>query len=363
MKFNPVSKERPRSEIVARNIESYKSILNAKYESNDFLTMSELLSPEYRWYGAIGTGYSYEDEEERADLLEHATAFRQAVPDISMKHHMFGEGNMVGNYCVVEGTHTGSYLGVKASGNRVNCVSVSIARFDTDGLLIEERELWDEMTFLRQFGYISDMESKLIIGLLVNRPHLPESCTYPEISLPEFSDILFNAEGAIPLDRDPVVVRNIKNWLGFTDKKYMHQDFEGIHEVMSENYQHFAGGGYHSDVSDSASFQSMCELFKREMDEHPDINFESELFGEGDMVAYNVAPHFTHTDHMLGVAPSDRKVRFFNISIGRFGEDGRIAEETELHDFLALYKQIGVISNSPKNVTLLDVLKELNRAQ
>ena len=52
------------------------------------------------------------------------------------------------------GTNTGDMGGVAATGRRFSFRSVSVGRFSSDGLVAEQRDYWDLMTFLGQIGAV-----------------------------------------------------------------------------------------------------------------------------------------------------------------------------------------------------------------
>lgn len=359
MKFDINKLAEARHPDVTHHIHHWEMALKEKYLEGNRQAYERYLAADYQWFGTVGEQYALSDNAGTQRMYQLSEDFRAGFSDIVLSHHMLGESNMAGNYCIVEATHSGTYCGIEATGNRVRFATVAIARFDPEGNLVEERELWDELGLLRQIDFIRDKTSTLLVGLISAMDKVADLSLYPSINLPEISRILYCDQTFEQDNRDLKVLRNIASWLKFTEKKYTRQDFETINEVMSSQYQYFGSGNYHADTSIPAVRQDMLNCFKAEMEEHPDIHFHSHLFGEGDMAVYNVAPEFTHTDNLLGIPPTHRRLRFVNISIGRFDAQGRIAEETEIHDFIAMYKQLGLIPNDKPLFRLVDVLRHL----
>jgi predicted ester cyclase len=350
----------PRDPQVAANIATWQQIIEYRYAGNRYEDMLSLLDPTYRWYGTVGADYGYQDNEERQTLLSLAKSVQQAFANLSITHHMFGEGCMVGNYFFIEGRHEGDYYDIAATGRPIKMLGLAIARFNPQGQLVEERELTDEMTLLRQLGFIKDQDAAGVSGLFHNMNAFPPVPPYPPMPIPPIEEFLFNR--GVEMDtsqRDPIVVRNIINWRRFTDVKYKYQNWGTVEEVMSPHFFGFHFGGMKFDYGDLETRARLFDFFEKELIEHPDMHFDSRLFGEGNIGLYNVIPQFTHTGTTWGVEPTGRPARMFNISIGRFDQQGRILEETEVHDMLAVYKQLGFIEDNKNNLSLLGVLRNL----
>jgi steroid delta-isomerase-like uncharacterized protein len=50
------------------------------------------------------------------------------------------------------GTHRGSFLGMDATGNRIQVEGATFSRFDADGLVVEDVNFWDVGALLTQLG-------------------------------------------------------------------------------------------------------------------------------------------------------------------------------------------------------------------
>jgi steroid delta-isomerase-like uncharacterized protein len=78
----------------------------------------------------------------------------------------------------------------------------------------------------------------------------------------------------------------------------------------------------------------------------PDLHQEIEdMVAEGDKVAVRVTMTATHRGPFLGVAPTDRRVRYEGMDFFRFRE-GKMVEHWTATDDLGLMQQLGVVPSS-----------------
>jgi predicted ester cyclase len=66
------------------------------------------------------------------------------------------------------------------------------------------------------------------------------------------------------------------------------------------------------------------------------------VFGEGDMVAWNVRTTGTHTGEMAGIPPTGRRIELLSPNIGRV-RDGRAAEHWADQSMFQFLQQVGAI--------------------
>ena len=79
-------------------------------------------------------------------------------------------------------------------------------------------------------------------------------------------------------------------------------------------------------------------------DSWPDLEIVVEhAVAEGDWVAGRCTATATHTNTVMGVAPTNRKVQAAFWDMHRFDPDGRIVESWNLMDSLALMQQLGLV--------------------
>jgi steroid delta-isomerase-like uncharacterized protein len=78
--------------------------------------------------------------------------WRQAFPDLRITmEQVVAEGDLVAVHFVAEGANTGAANGMPATGKSVRIPAMTIFRF-TDGKIVEEWPMFNELDFLRQLG-------------------------------------------------------------------------------------------------------------------------------------------------------------------------------------------------------------------
>jgi predicted ester cyclase len=82
-------------------------------------------------------------------------ALREGLPDlVCPMEEVVAEGERVAGRFSLRGTHTGTLLGIPATGQQVNVGVMVIARFDERGKWIEDWASWDQLGMLQQLGVI-----------------------------------------------------------------------------------------------------------------------------------------------------------------------------------------------------------------
>lgn len=82
------------------------------------------------------------------------TMFHAAFPDVHYtSEHIFGEGDLVTDHWIMEGTHQGSFMGIPPTGKRVKVSGVDIFRM-ADGQIVERWAVIDSLSMLQQLGAI-----------------------------------------------------------------------------------------------------------------------------------------------------------------------------------------------------------------
>lgn len=88
----------------------------------------------------------------REDIKAHMKEWQEAFPDFEFEvKDAVAEDDVVMTYFVATGTHDGSMRGIPATGNTFEGEGVQIDRFE-DGEVIEEINIWDNLTFFEQLG-------------------------------------------------------------------------------------------------------------------------------------------------------------------------------------------------------------------
>jgi steroid delta-isomerase-like uncharacterized protein len=92
----------------------------------------------------------------REGLKGVVSAFRSAFPDMHWAvEEMVGEGEKVFTRLTFTGTHRGDFMGIPASGKRVEVKGMVIDRL-AGGKMADSRILMDTMTMMRQLGVIPE---------------------------------------------------------------------------------------------------------------------------------------------------------------------------------------------------------------
>jgi steroid delta-isomerase-like uncharacterized protein len=90
-----------------------------------------------------------------------------------------------------------------------------------------------------------------------------------------------------------------------------------------------------------AGFRMLFDAFTSA---YPDMNVTIEkTVSEGDYVVVHVVVKGTHLGEGIGVAPTDREVKFGGFCLIRV-EGGKIVEAWNQYDFMTMYQQLGVLS-------------------
>lgn len=76
----------------------------------------------------------------------------------------------------------------------------------------------------------------------------------------------------------------------------------------------------------------------------PDLNVRiEELVNGGDKVAISITLTGTHEGDLMGILPTGKPVKIHGMILSHF-EGGKIIDEWEILDMLALFQQLGIVS-------------------
>lgn len=110
-------------------------------------------------FGALIAGDFVEHEEEpgipptKEGVLESFRMLRSAFPDLRMNvEDVIASGDKVVARLRTTGTHQGDFMGVPATGKRVDVPVIDIMRFDDAGLVCEHWGVTDVMSMMQQLG-------------------------------------------------------------------------------------------------------------------------------------------------------------------------------------------------------------------
>ena len=123
----------------------FKEVWNEGREA----TIDELFSD-------AGVGYGLGDTETevrgRAQFKVFVRNLRGSLPDIHISvEDIMGEDDKVMVRILLEGTHSGSGLGVPPSGRRIRIAGIVLVRI-SKGQIVEGWNSWDQLGLLRQIG-------------------------------------------------------------------------------------------------------------------------------------------------------------------------------------------------------------------
>jgi steroid delta-isomerase-like uncharacterized protein len=83
--------------------------------------------------------------------------YRAAFPDLQMSpEDVIASGDKVVTRARATGTHQGEFMGMPATGRRIDVQLVDIVRFDDDGLGREHWGVFDTMTMMQQLGVVPE---------------------------------------------------------------------------------------------------------------------------------------------------------------------------------------------------------------
>ena len=108
---------------------------------------------------------------------------------------------------------------------------------------------------------------------------------------------------------------------------------ERLAEVCAENYVQHSG---RSASGIAAQIENYRQIFARWPDRV--MRVDDRIFGDGKLVARNTFTA-THSQTVLGIAPTGRKISYRAIDIWRVAE-GKLAEHWDIVDFAELEKQL-----------------------
>jgi steroid delta-isomerase-like uncharacterized protein len=91
----------------------------------------------------------------KAGVIEYFRMLLAAFPDLRMvPEDVMGCGDKVVARVVVTGTHKGPFMGMSATGKRVEVKLIDIIRFGDDGQAREHWGLTDQLAMMQQLGAI-----------------------------------------------------------------------------------------------------------------------------------------------------------------------------------------------------------------
>ena len=138
----PASQALPNELIVRRFVDE---VLNNADDS----AMSDLVHPDYRHLTPDG------ELRGRDGLKALFDDYRSGLPDLNVAiDDLVVSGNKVATSIKLTGTHSGDFLGIRATGKLLSVHGMVLSRLE-DGKIIEEWEVLDLLGMFRQLGVVS----------------------------------------------------------------------------------------------------------------------------------------------------------------------------------------------------------------
>ncbi len=115
--------------------------------------MDELVSPDFINHNLLATGEASQGVGINS-YRQEAIGFRSVFPDIAVTIiHLLADGDKVISHVQMRGTHKGEFMGIPATGKRVEWSAISIVRL-ANGKIAERWNIADRYGLLQQLGAI-----------------------------------------------------------------------------------------------------------------------------------------------------------------------------------------------------------------
>lgn len=124
----------------------------------------------------------------------------------------------------------------------------------------------------------------------------------------------------------------------FIDEVINNGDFSVLDQLVQPNYV------YRSPDQQLDGPEALEGLLTAYRAAFPDMSVRiDDLVNGGDKIVVSVTFTGTHEGNLMGIAPTGKPVNIRGMILSRF-QDGKIVEEYEILDMLALFQQLDVVS-------------------
>ena len=135
------------AEVEEQNKDMVKRYVDELNKGNSAV-FEELCAPEYAFYNPSDTP----EPMSREETMEFHEMIHTAFPDVNWDvKELSATGDRVIIWNVVTGTHEGEFMGIPATGNKIDVSSILMLRIQ-NGKIIEEREEADMLGLMQQLG-------------------------------------------------------------------------------------------------------------------------------------------------------------------------------------------------------------------
>ena len=134
---------------VAANKAGCQRFYDMALNQGDLATVDSLVAPNMVEHMQMGPGYP---TEAIPALKKFITDWHAAFPDLKFTiERMVAEGNDVAIHCVMTGTNTGSFMGMKPTGKAVTVEGFDLVHIE-NGMVTEHWGVTDERSMMMQLG-------------------------------------------------------------------------------------------------------------------------------------------------------------------------------------------------------------------
>ena len=124
----------------------------------------------------------------------------------------------------------------------------------------------------------------------------------------------------------------------FIDEVINKGDFSVLGQLVQPNYVYRSPD---QQLDGPEALEGLLAVYRAAF---PDIRIRiDDLVNGGDKVVISVTLTGTHEGDLMGIAPTGKPVNINGMILSRF-QDGKIVEEYEVLDMLAMFQQLGVVS-------------------
>jgi steroid delta-isomerase-like uncharacterized protein len=312
---------RPAAADIEANKAVFLRILDEAWSNGQLAVIDEVVDPSFVYHEpALG------DIPGPEGLKQTIMGYRIAYPDLHFTaDELIADGDLVAMRWTATGTHQGELMGIPATGLATTTVGINIARFDADGMMVEQWSNWDVLGLMQQLGVVE--------------PARPG----PEWYLWDADSDITGAAGD-PEENKLLVLRVKKEfWAG--------RDIAGLNETHHPN-----AIGHDNSIPGERTYESYKQACIEFLTVFPDLGFTVDgIFAEGDKVVVRWTGTGTQQGELMGIPASGKYVTYTGMTIYRIA-DGKIAESWWAYDVMGLIQQLTAPPElSPVGVWVLSI--------